>query len=168
MDLISQDTGRLKKFIKYCNLHLKDSYNLGGSLCEYFYVKNFNLNNVNDYDIVLDIKNLNYLKSLIEISEWRYQGDLRYIGESPGAQQVYRTKLTLIEDVYIVDWIFGHTTNLLQEVNKIQFEGLDTKITSKDLRIKILKKIATNKNQEISFQNKAILRLNSYLNRTIL
>ena len=139
MDLISQDTGRLKKFIKYCNLHLKDSYNLGGSLCEYFYVKNFNLNNVNDYDIVLDIKNLNYLKSLIEISEWRYQGDLRYIGESPGAQQVYRSKLTLNKDIYNVDWIFGQTIELLHEVNKIKFHGINTRVASRDLRIKLLK-----------------------------
>jgi len=168
VDQTSQDTGRLINFLKFCNLHFANSYNLGGSLCEYFHITDFHLNNVNDYDIILDSNYLNFLKNRKEISELSYQGDLRYCGEQKGSQEVYKSKLTLNKDIYNVDWIFGQTIELLHEVNKIKFHGINTRVASRDLRIKLLKNTLINKQQKKSFLNKAKLRLNSYLNKTII
>lgn len=165
----TQASLKLTEFIKFCNLHFVNSYNLGGSLCEYFYVEDFSLDNVNDYDIVIDSSKykINYLKNQSEVSEWKYQGDLSYIGEKKGNQVVYKSKLTLGEYTYSVDWIFGYTIRLKQETVDVEYQDINTKLTSKNLRINILKNIATFK-QDKNFQNKAKLRLNSYLSKTIL
>ena len=164
-----QDSLKLKEFIEFCNYHFAGSYNLGGSLCEYFYIKDFRLNRVNDYDIVIDNKkfSIEYLLKLPEVTECRYQGDLFYIGEKKGYQKVYKSNLTLGKHNYTIDWIFGHTTRLIHEVINVEYQGVKSKLTSKDLRIGILKNIATI-DQDKSFQNKAKLRLSSYIGKTIL
>lgn len=164
----TKDTLKLYKFIKFCNIHFIDDYHLGGSLCEYFYIENFSLDNVNDYDVVINKTYKDYLSSLPEVSEWKYQGDLRYIGETENFQNVYKSKLVLKNDVYIVDWIFGNTVKLLHDTVNVKYQGIKTKLNSKKLRVEILKKIATNKNQKEFFINKAKLRLNSYINKTLL
>ena len=170
MDQTSQDTGRLKQFIEFCNSKFADSYNLGGSLCDYFYIKNFKLEDVNDYDIVLarNYISLHYLENLKEVVNWRYQGDLRYIGEESEAQQVFRSEVVINTDTYTVDWIIGHTIKLPHKVDDIKFQEVKTKLTSKNLRIAILKNIASNKHQQIFFQNKGKKKLSSYITKTIL
>jgi len=170
VDQTSQDTGRLNQFIEFCNFNFDDSYNLGGSLCDYFFIKDFKLKDVNDYDIVLDRKKigLDYLKNLSAIKEFKYQGDLRYIGEESNAQEVFKSKVKINSDTYTVDWILGHSIKLPHEVIDIEFQGLKTKLTSKKLRTAILKKIASNKFQQVFFQNKGKKKLSSYINKTIL
>ena len=169
-DQTSQDTGRLRKFIEFCNLNFDNSYNLGGSLCDYFFIEDFKLKDVNDYDVVLDRNKigLDYLEHLRDVRELKYQGDLRYIGEDSNAQQVFKSKVVLNSDIYTVDWIFGHTIKLPQEVVDIRFSGIDTRVASRDLRIALLKNQASNKFQEIFFQNKGKKKLSSYINKTIL
>ena len=170
MDQISRDTGRLKQFIAFCNSNFGDSYNLGGSLCDYFYIKNFKLKEVNDYDIILDHNHIgfDYLENLRAVKEWKFQGDLRYIGEESNAQQVFKSKVKINSDIYTVDWMFGHTIKLPHEVIDIEFEGVKTKLTSKKLRIDILKNIASNKFQQIFFQNKGKKKLSSYITKTLI
>jgi len=170
VDQTSQDTGRLKQFIEFCNLNFADSYNLGGSLCDYFFIKDFKLKDVNDYDVILDRNEigLDYLENLRAVREFKYRGDLRYIGEESNAQQVFKSKVKINSEIYTVDWILGHTIKLPHDVIDIEFQGLKTKLTSKKLRTAILKNIASNKFQQKFFQNKGKKKLSSYIDKTIL
>ena len=126
-------------FITFCDLHFGTNYALVGSITDYFYV-NIPLTKVRDIDILLENSDSSYVESFPEVYNWKWQGDSRYIGEKKSQQSVYKSNLKLTS-IFEIDWIFGTTVNTKQTVEKVEFENFEIKISSRNSREEILRKI---------------------------
>lgn len=133
-------------FILFCKKHLKQDCIFVGSLSDYFLV-NHDLSLVNDFDVVIEKHSPEFVQTLPGISNWRWQGDLRYLGEDEGVQNVYKSNLEIDNDTYEVDWIFGKTINTPHTEVTVQYQGSSIRISSKQHRIQLLRNTYENTNQ---------------------
>lgn len=126
-------------FITFCDLHFGTNYALVGSITDYFYI-DLPLTKVRDIDILLENSDSSYVKSIPEVYNWKWQGDLRYIGEKKSQQSVFKSNLKLTS-IFEIDWIFGTTVNTKHTVEKVKFGNFEIKISSRNSREEILRKI---------------------------
>lgn len=163
----SQDTGRIKSLFLFLNSNFSNDYTVVGSMADYFLI-DYPLSKVRDIDIILNKSYLQQVKNLKNISNWNYQGDLRYVGESKDETIVYKSNLIIKKYVYEIDWMFGITKKTIFTRQNNIFEGIPVYSSDRNYRIEILKKLSTINQPENSFRLKAKLKLSSYINKTVI